>query len=569
MSILSAILPAKHRRTALLGFSGAGKTVIIAGISTHPTLGATARTHARVRTGFAGLVQRLVPDSWWPRTVEDKLFFERVMRGLKGSLWPPKTAWVMRHRFTITKRTRDQKHTLVDIPGEMLADFAIANMTFSEWSAGIYSALRDHRVPVGDEGRRYLELPPNAKEPERLAKYKRLLAERVANSDPRVTPSSFILSGVDFHKVMTEDLKDPTKPYLVRLSGCPGREFAPLDAGTRNESPNTAAFRTNYEAYRQLNLHDPFAGLSESYEEWSDRFVASLNNAEHALYTSGLAADSILDAYKTILAQRIATGNRWTPIASFVYPDVDLKRAMRTALSHQAYTEIDNRLTGIDTNSQFAPMDAEARRGDAELYATFERRYNSYKADFKVLLADRLSSCHHVVVLIDVAGMLEGPTAAAYLGTLDCTSQVIKQLSHSYKLILAATKVDRLHSEQRHLLQPLLNSFAHKALEAAQKQRSFFGIQVAAEFATADCPSGAAEYWVTGHRRLTNGGIMCMRCPGALPPSRIPGAWPDPANWIRHDFHDNWLPWPPGVAHPLVPSGSYLDELLRAIEMKS
>jgi predicted YcjX-like family ATPase len=260
----------RGRRTAILGTSMSGKSTFLTSL-----LDWITRADGTVEESLIGRavwhVERLPPfehDGGFPL----RLYREDC---LGNQIWPDKTIAASEFRVRFWRQSEGlrglldpyvvEEHAFVDLPGERVADFSMANRGYAEWSDAILEEIRSKR-PYQAHARDYLALVDGADalaEAEVVRAYKTVLARFARRLLPLVTPSTFL---VEEHGQYPK-AGDPA-PYEMSVEehlerGICGldasSQFAPLPASTRAANEElTHGFAQQYDQYRR-RIVDPFA----------------------------------------------------------------------------------------------------------------------------------------------------------------------------------------------------------------------------------------------------------------------------------------------------------------------
>lgn len=259
------------RRTAVLGTSMSGKSTFLTSL-----LDWVMRADGTVESSLAGRsvwhVDRLPPfehDGGFPlQTYREDC--------LGNQLWPDKTVAASEIRVRFRRESeglrglfdahRAEEHTFVDIPGERVADFSMANRGYADWSDALLDEIRSkpqHRAFARD----YLDLVDRGTgaltEREVVLAYKTVLARFARRLLPLVTPSTFLVE--EHGRYPKAD--DPAPHELsveehLRRGVCgldASRELAPLPASARAANDALArCFGQRFDEYRR-RIVDPLA----------------------------------------------------------------------------------------------------------------------------------------------------------------------------------------------------------------------------------------------------------------------------------------------------------------------
>jgi predicted YcjX-like family ATPase len=257
----------RTKTVGIVGLIQAGKTVLLTSLIDHlknhsPSqfpVGKTGTEICQIRTRVSRFNVETFP-------------YSSFREGLGSAAWPKKSLQMQEHRADYSRD--DWKWTvidlsLIDMPGERLADMAIAaNKHFADWSDLVLETLQDcpefseqavpflHAVAEAEKN-----LSKGLAEEVFLANYRRALARLVLSSMPFITPSSFL---IDPHgSYVAENILALRRKFddtclvdaLVENQYCglsPHEQFAPLSAVLRNANPDLAkCFARRYSDYRK------------------------------------------------------------------------------------------------------------------------------------------------------------------------------------------------------------------------------------------------------------------------------------------------------------------------------
>lgn len=259
------------RRTAVLGTSTSGKSVFLTSIIDQLTRldGKTTK----VGTGtFTWHIDRLPP--YGPPT---GFPVDAYRAALRDQSWPDKTVATSEYcyRFYRTGSGRltnvmansyAEERTLLDLPGERLADFAMAQKSYAEWSDALFEELNSTRQ-YAEMAQDYLNVLHAAAGPldeaAVLTTYKRVLARFTRRLVPLVSPSTFLVHAKGLYpKGGDKPAHEMTVDELVQRGVCgldEATEFAPLSASARDANPELAQrFKQRFTTYRN-ELAEPLA----------------------------------------------------------------------------------------------------------------------------------------------------------------------------------------------------------------------------------------------------------------------------------------------------------------------
>jgi predicted YcjX-like family ATPase len=209
----------------------------------------------------------------------------------------------------------------------------------------------------------------------------------------------------------------------------------------------------------------------------------------------------------------------------------------------------------MTASAQFAPLTGKARAANPHLLEPFRRHYDAYRESVGEAMAKDFYACDNLVVLIDIAAVLEGGPKTFY-ATRNCVKQLLTVLDPgltndqfltkiALQIITAgregaqkidhvafvATKADVIHSHHRHRLLALLNAITEDLLppESGQRwmsHRSFVAAAIqAAE--DADPPPRVKGY-------VRQKGKLELQ---VLPvPLELPTEWPPESGWKEGEY---------------------------------
>ncbi|RUL83970.1 YcjX family protein [Tautonia sociabilis] len=261
--------PFRSRRSVgLVGLFYSGKTVLLTSLIAH------LRNHDpdRLPLDPSGSDDELtLLDELPPALCAERFDVDDHYNRLSVADWPAKTDRLSEYRAELVigrKSWWTIDLSLVDLPGERLADMVIArHPTFEGWSDTVLGVFRKF-AEFAEVARPYFDtLGRNLAEDDVLLAYRTLLATLHSRFMPFISPSSFVL---DPEGVPIDARLGPSPPCSVAEAirrkaerGTCGlsssEQFAPLPADVRERAPElAAAFAQRYQRYRtQLVL--PFA----------------------------------------------------------------------------------------------------------------------------------------------------------------------------------------------------------------------------------------------------------------------------------------------------------------------
>ena len=250
----------RAKTIAVTGTGASGKTMFLTSLlwQLREWENSEFRLDNNVRiSGFAPSNGRPAPADVFPfDKFQDALVVKRE--------WPAKTKDIQRFscQFQRNDRARwrsTQRLDLIDLPGERVADAAIAEFDdFGQWSDHLFSHFDSDSEY--EAGRRFCsDLEAGSKEPDDILRnYRRVLAEFVRDSKPLVTPSVFLL---DRDGSLAPRIGPGQENQLAdqRWTGLnESTQFAPLPQAIRDGYPKIAkTMRKHYRKYRK-ELAQPF-----------------------------------------------------------------------------------------------------------------------------------------------------------------------------------------------------------------------------------------------------------------------------------------------------------------------
>lgn len=251
------------------------------------------------------------------------------------------------------------------------------------------------------------------------------------------------------------------------------------------------------------------------FEDWSDTILDALRvspefsepaapffaclDAAAGQPGKEVEATRLLQSYRLTLARLLeayvplATPSAFLIDASGNYVAEDIlalskaEQRIETLASRQA--------TGLSLETQFAPLSRDVRQAHPELTARFASHYTRYRRQLVLPFARALKSCDTLLVLVDIALLLEGG-----VGTLNA-SQTLLQHIVSYvdpgftplgtfgtwlvhlttlglatlhgvrRIVFVATKADRVHQDDRSRLEMLLRDLTAPLVRGRQAVR--------------------------------------------------------------------------------------------------
>ncbi|MDB5308829.1 MAG: hypothetical protein JWO38_3031, partial [Gemmataceae bacterium] len=250
-----------RRQVGVLGIQQAGKTTLITSLIHHLRDHHPADFPLGDGSWRVKFVSALENENGTPR-----FDFRKHRDQLQNRRWPSKTRAVSEYRcrleffggplpYRLENAVSLTELSLVDIPGERLADLGMLGTAYDRWSDLVLELL-DEQYDSRADGPGFVEMleagsPLTAAAV--VAAYKRTLARLVFKHVPLITPSTLLVTA-DGQYVPAEirRTRDPEALARAHLTGLePGCEFAPLSEAARTANPAVATeFEGHYTRYR-------------------------------------------------------------------------------------------------------------------------------------------------------------------------------------------------------------------------------------------------------------------------------------------------------------------------------
>lgn len=321
-------------------------------------------------------------------------------------------------------------------------------------------------------------------------------------------------------------------------------------------------------------LADGVIAAHKRFEDWSDAVLRQLERREFskpaqpfldALETSGLLpADqtegTLLQAYRATLARMVLA---YMPI---VTPSSFLPRGpvegLDAATGEDQKTSIlaERQICGIDGERQFFPLPESFRTKHPEIVKRLRSRYTGYRREVVLPMARRIRRCQELLVLVDVATLLEGGT-----GMLNANVLFLEQLLQAVdpglslpaaaldrvlfgmfsgvrRIVFIATKADRVHPADRDRLRSLLEEMVRPLIGPFEANGCLqVDYRVCAAIDCTQCPDPAQDVLVfpTEESTVTDAATWTRRRV-----SRVPPEWPGEFAPFSHRFAHP-VPWMP------------------------
>jgi predicted YcjX-like family ATPase len=305
-----------------------------------------------------------------------------------------------------------------------------------------------------------------------------------------------------------------------------------------------------------------------TFDKWSDAILPTLNKELFRpiakgfldLLASAERVDSISTENDLALAYRRVLAGFVDHALPFVTPSsflVDLENRYATerlGTSTPTWTvdQLQRLAIGVDPGEPVFPMPEEWRAACPELTARVANRFDDYLGRVVRPVADALASCDHILLLVDIAHLLEsgprgvegttllfeellawvGPGTTAVGRGLDWMSWIVGgdrfRLGGVRRVSVIGTQTDRIHAEDRQTAEGLLHQLVEPLVRKYEVQKNLkirYGLAAAVN-ATRSEPIGP-----DGIRRMTfesNGTSYEAVC------SAVPASWP--VSWKAGDF---------------------------------
>lgn len=252
------------------------------------------------------------------------------------------------------------------------------------------------------------------------------------------------------------------------------------------------------------------------FEDWSDAILDALRVApeftaaaapfftclDEIAAQPGTAVEpaQLLHTYRLTLARLIEAYMPLVTPSSFLI-DADgnyvAEDIVRLADAEQRSAALAGRqLSGLSQETQFAPLSQKVRRAQPALTARFAAHYARYRQQLVLPFARALKACDTLIVLVDVAMLLEGG-----VGTLNASQTLLQHivayidpgftplgtfgtwlvhlatlglvtLDGVRRIVFVATKADRVHQDDRGKLETLLRDLTAPLVRGRQAVRS-------------------------------------------------------------------------------------------------
>ncbi|HUQ70482.1 MAG TPA: YcjX family protein, partial [Planctomycetaceae bacterium] len=318
------------------------------------------------------------------------------------------------------------------------------------------------------------------------------------------------------------------------------------------------------------------------FEDWSETVLRALQrtefSAQAADFLSALesaeANGTLLDdatlrtAYQTALARMVVSYMPVVTPSSFLPRGESVSGIGSDATPAQKIDYlVTHQICGLDRDSQFFPLPAPLRTARPELVRMLSAHYAAYRRQVVLPMARRLRRCDELLVLVDVAMLLEGGA-----GMLNANALFLEQLLQSIdpgfrppaasinglfralggpvpfagvrRIVFVATKADRVHPHDRNRLRLLLQDLIQPLIGRyhATRQLDVEYLLCAAVNCTR-CPDPERRV-LQIHWAGTRGPNGTPRDVVEAEVSEVPEEWP--GSYAAGDYHfaspDPWMP---------------------------
>ncbi len=268
---------------------------------------------------------------------------------------------------------------------------------------------------------------------------------------------------------------------------------------TRSDWPNTVLNLTFLDLAGERLADMPMAGYD--YSTWSERMINLFSTGpEYGPYVSGFlnllesspdlegAEEKITEEFRRALARCcLAYLPVISPSSLLLGPEGDYVR------TGEVEAMVAQRAVGLDSGSQFAPLDRAWQEARPDLVREFSRRYGQYRKKVVMPLAHWLAGCHELVVLLDLTGLFAGGLGA-YHGALHLVESLLdwvdpgrgflgrlfsfflKPLTGGRlvlpgitRIAFVAAKADKVHADDRQKLLILLRDMVAARMNGLQE----------------------------------------------------------------------------------------------------
>ncbi len=242
------------------------------------------------------------------------------------------------------------------------------------------------------------------------------------------------------------------------------------------------------------------------YNHASKEFVKRYEELENE-NTGKLSEEAVncyLESYKKVMADLIVNlkNPAVSPSTFYINPEDQYfpQEVLEKPIDEQKEWLLKNRFSGLDADSQFAPLPANEtfKSENEQLYETFSARYEQYKKMVAEPIHKALSRCDSLIVLIDVPGLLQNGDSR--INALDnLLKHVVDGLNIgsrwprcidfitpgrvANRLAFVASKADKVHKDDRLALQSLLQDMCK--YHAGRREVLSHGLKTAYEYCSA------------------------------------------------------------------------------------
>ena len=296
-----------------------------------------------------------------------------------------------------------------------------------------------------------------------------------------------------------------------------------------------------------------FEECPEFFEQTREYF--ELHKTLEGTGQTSVDAEQLVGTYRRVMARLICTFMPVvTPSTFLIPPNGEPVPSQILQADQQARIEelAQTRHSGLSASEQFAPLPLSLRQRFPEITRAFGKFYRRYRLEFVQKFAKALKQADDLVVLVDVAGLLEGGDGmfnanVELLKTLlsfinpGCTLRGklfrIASLGHWQwdrvrRVTFVATKSDRVLPDDVDRLEDLLREMVEPTVDGLQANGPPFEVEYLTCAAIKSAkPHGdpATQLEFDAHDDQTNS-IKCHI--GEVP--RIPESWP--ANWEPGEY---------------------------------
>ena len=349
----------------------------------------------------------------------------------------------------------------------------------------------------------------------------------------------------------TVKLEEYRAVYIRKGSG--GRlDLSLLDIPGERLGDVTIANHSSYDAWSDATLN-----VFECYPE----FERPTKPFQDFLFDAAKSGDfneaDLLRAYRLALARLVVSCIPIISPSTFALPvdgQLPPQAVVQADTDDQIRFLVDHRFAGLDENQQFAPLPPALRASDTALCNSYRDRYRKYRAEVALPFGTALKSCDELLVLVDVAMLLEGGSgmlnanhllAQELFNYAEPGLGIVKRLADwpvfvfgggmvglagIRRLGFVATKADRVHDEDHNHLGWLLKEAVGPTINGHQEERSLeVDYFVCSAVRSTECDKTAAD----GRRIMRfahNGETRQQQVP------TVPDSWPPTWNADEYTF---------------------------------